>query len=72
MCARDSANRIISGPRNLRSMTMKLARILVGCLALTLLLLAVAGNSAADIDILGPGDSHTEKLKVDSGELVTY
>jgi hypothetical protein len=53
-------------------MTMKLARILVGCLALTLLLLAVAGNSAAGVDTIGPGDSHTEKLKVDSGELVVF
>lgn len=53
-------------------MTMKLAKILVGCLALTMLLLAVSGNSAAGISTLGPGDSHTEKLKVESGELVTY
>lgn len=70
--ARDSANKTISGTRNLRVITMKLARILVGCLALTMLLLAVAGNSAAGVDTIGPGASHTEKLKVDSGELVVY
>jgi len=51
---------------------MKLAKILVGCLALTMLLLAVSGSSAAGMSTLGPGDSHTEKMKVDSGELVTY
>ena len=51
---------------------MKLAKILVGCLALTMLLLAVSGSSAAGTSTLGPGDSHTEKMKVDSGELVTY
>jgi hypothetical protein len=53
-------------------MTMKLAKILVGCLALTMLLLAVSGSSAAGTSTLGPGDSHTEKMKVESGELVTY
>jgi hypothetical protein len=57
---------------NLRVMTMKSAKILVGCLALTMLLLAVSGSSAAGIRTLAPGDSHTVKLKVDSGELVTY
>jgi len=47
---------------------MKLAKILVGCLALTMLLLAVSGNTAADVTSIAPNASHTEKLKVDSGE----
>ena len=68
----DAANRIISVAGNLVVMTMKLAGILVGCLAMTLLVLAVSGNSVADTTVLDPGESHTEKLRVDSGEPVTY
>jgi hypothetical protein len=49
---------------------MKLVKILVGCLALTVLLLAVSGNADADFTSIAPGDSHTEKLKIDSGELI--
>jgi hypothetical protein len=53
-------------------MTMKLAKVLVGCLALTMLLLAVSGNTAADVTSVAPNASHTEKLKVDSGELMVF
>ncbi len=51
---------------------MKVAKILVGCLALTMIMLAVSGNSAAELKSLAPGDSHTVKLKVDSGELMVF
>jgi len=51
---------------------MKLAKILVGCLALTMLLLALSGSSAADFTSIAPNASHTEKLKVDSGELMVF
>lgn len=70
--ARVSCQRIISATMNIGLMNMKLVRVAVGCLALTFLLLAVAGTSSASTSTLGPGESHTVKLKVDAGEFVTY